>query len=684
MAQRTPTRGTIEEEIEETQRQIRRSAQLIQSAFEGLSTLHGRVTEAAALRTQARTASGPSRNQAAATDASGSRSVQSPGRSAMDPGHNAILLSTVLQLPAATDTAAPAATAPAPSVGPSAASISTLSNLGSDLMTSSESVRSRAGELDELRRAIAMHSLDLRAHAFRELERDRTPRNAPLADTSATAASGEVREASENLPPQVVRSRTLAGDSAFQRRFADDPSTSLGVMVTARASLAAARRNAATPTNADEHREAGRASVSSASSSSSHRPSPPPSRPSQSASSSSSSPPPADANAPIPDGIATRFSRLAQEIQQDISRISQQSESLMSWINDNRARIDAGLAAIRPPLSLTLAIPTPPRERTADRSPSPSANRTPRPAHANIAAATAAASVLGLATHVPVTTANAFSGATSGAGSDAANLTPRERYVLQLLEAANGGHRRWDAPSSLPAPDANGTSNGPSPSTSRDVLATSTSTPLSPPPPAAPGAEVSTTYLETDYVAALARVRALTRRGPTLNDADESSSEEEPPVRRGHRVRRRLNADGDIVERSVPVRVSRSSFSSWSRTQTPGQQRERSDADEERDPFAQTDNGFISAYERALRAERARNGEAYNPAPGSRAVGGTRNRWDGGTPNSRAGMDADGNPLPNTANTDWMNRECPRCPCVCCAQADHPSVRSRAQGTAEG
>ncbi|KAL1952305.1 hypothetical protein VTO73DRAFT_1454 [Trametes versicolor] len=55
MAQRQPTRASIEEDIEETQRQIRDSAELIQSAFDSLSSLHGRVTEVVSQRAQGRT-----------------------------------------------------------------------------------------------------------------------------------------------------------------------------------------------------------------------------------------------------------------------------------------------------------------------------------------------------------------------------------------------------------------------------------------------------------------------------------------------------------------------------------------------------------------------------------------------------------------------------------------------------
>ncbi|KAI0825213.1 hypothetical protein BC628DRAFT_255235 [Trametes gibbosa] len=655
MAERTATRGTIEEEIEETQRQIRRSAQLIQSAFEGLSTLHGRVTEAAALRTQARTASGSGRTQVA-VDTSSSRTVPTPGssRGAMDPGHDAILLSSP---PNPTGTAEPAAVASSSS--PSIASISTLSTLGDDLLTSTESVRSRAGELDELRRAIALHSLDRHRQAVQRTLLDPAPGNARLSDTSGDAALMETRAAQGVFSPPIVRSRTLAGDSAFRARSADDPSTSLGAMVTARAAMVAEMRNAPARMNADERRE------------------------------------------PVSTSIdTTRFSRLAQEIQQDISRISQQSESLMSWIHDNRVRIDAGLAAGRPPLPLPLSLPLPERERAVDRSPSPSANRTPRPAHAHIAAATSA--LLDTASTVPSATADALPVAASGAGSDAANLTPRERYVLQLLEAANGGHPRYRAPFHTPFPNDGGTPNAPlaGPTNPRtdggQLLANSTNVPMSPiTSPARPSAESHVVYSDTDFAAALSRVRALTRRGPAWNEGDESSSEEEPPQRRRHRVRRRLNADGDVVEQSVPVRVSRSGFA-WSRAQGPGRRDRWEQEEEERDVFPAVEDGFGSSYggRGAGRSEGSYEGEAseearvrYDAVLGPANARVIPDRWMGGAPRERAGMDADGNVLPYSASHEWTQGERARArayPDVCCVcgQADLVLVRAASSAMA--
>ncbi|KAI0638979.1 hypothetical protein C8Q77DRAFT_21377 [Trametes polyzona] len=544
------TMATIEDEIEETQRQIHRSSELIQSAFEGLSTLHNRVTEAAALRAQGRALGSGS---GTSTIANGSSSSSRTGaRNSMDPGHNAIVLASSSSPPIAI--AGPAAPGTA-STGRT--SDSTLTDLRSALSISSDGVRDRVGELEELRRVITLHNQERERQAvIQRLLIDTTARmhaasDAVLFPTSPSMASSTGAEVSRNLPVSSLpaRSRRQLLESSLRQRGGDDSATSIGAMVTARASLAAARRSQ-TARTADRSNNAATASPTSSS-------------PSRTTAQGLSSTEPR-----MPPGIATRLSRIAQDIQQDITRISQQSETLMSWINEHRTRLDAGMGA-------TILRPS---QRSSDRSPSPtSANRTPRPSHANIAASAPAVSrgpaarstmnaLSGLNDALRTVNAGlARHGSSTTAESEEDNPVARRprdtgRTTLgDLMDAQapptypRGQRTRTGAQYEWASPPRSG--DGPL-SRSPRVGGPSSSTPQDDHDAVMEGMEETLSGMRET----ISRIRAARRstegrgRGENAHDDDE---EVEPTETRGYRVRRRLNADGDEVEERVPMRVVR-------------------------------------------------------------------------------------------------------------------------------
>ncbi|KAI0367525.1 hypothetical protein BV20DRAFT_1054803 [Pilatotrama ljubarskyi] len=526
----TSIAANMEEEIEETQRQIHRSAELIQSAFEGLTTLHNRVIEATSLRAQGRMPTSPSR---VPVD-SGSTRQRTDSRNTMDPGHDVIILSS----------SSPSDNSPAPNhpLAPSIESTtssssprrprtldsSSLSDLRTEIMMSTESVRNRAGELDELRSAIVEHAQERRRQAAR----------APAVDTqSRTAATDAPPTAgSVALTPyaalQARYRRLLLESTARQRAESDESATSLGLMVSARTtSSPSSPSNQPSPTTSRDNANTTVRHIPSASPSTS-------STPAQGPSSSS----------PIPTGIATRLTRLAQDIQQDISRINRQSESLMSWIDENRARLDATLASH-------------PAGRTADsgRSPSPSASHTPRPSHANVAATntslipdisdTTARTVLDDPS--TRTSVSIHIGADSRLVAVSAHPTPHRRRSSDATRALRGPLRMTREPTihadSRDGPLTRGTrvDVGSPSSSSRDVGRT-----------AASNSQVTGSLSgDPELVDAVSRVRgALARARQSRPYTGSGEEDEEPTETRSYRVRRRLNADGDEEVLHVPVR----------------------------------------------------------------------------------------------------------------------------------
>ncbi|KAI0771004.1 hypothetical protein BD413DRAFT_554475 [Trametes elegans] len=518
----------MEEEIEETQRQISRSTELIRSAFEGLTTLHSRVTEASFVRAQGRLLSGPD-------NVSGS--APPSGRNAMDPGHHAILLSSPAQMTSSSTTLSSLPVAATPSPPESSLqrrmSESELSTLRTEIVTSTESVRQRASELDQLRRAIVQHTSDRR----RQLARLTAANNQSRSSLTADASSQTELLAGTTIPP---RSRRLLLESSLRQLGSEEPSTSLGALVSARTSSTPSAEHTTHISAGNNHGTASFLSTSVPAAIQVRSPA-----------------------SPIPSGIATRLSRLAQEIQQDISRISQQSESLMSWIDEHRARLDAAAVTSTRPLG-----------RTADRPPSPSANRTPRPSHATPAMGSSTSS------EPPSTTSNTparttpsgsrvFSmpirslGTSSTSSSDrgdaaavSAHPTPiRPRRMSDIMRRQYLRGSRMSAPTGLSARSGTGDEDGDGP-LSRSSRMDGAPSREPPPPPAMPDA-TSALAPDRELVDAVFRVRGALARARDAHRAPEGGENEdetEPTETRSYRVRRRLNADGDEVVQRVPTR----------------------------------------------------------------------------------------------------------------------------------
>ncbi|KAI0651448.1 hypothetical protein C8Q79DRAFT_933331 [Trametes meyenii] len=495
----------MEAEIEETQRQMRRSAELIQSAFEGLTTLQNRITEVASLRAQGGTPASLN-NPSVDNSAQGSGSG---GTNTMDPGHDAILLSYPSDVPSLL--AAEPATQPRSSpLRISRTADSTLSDLRSEILMSTESIRNRAGELDELRRAISQHTQERRRQMAHSVARVTPPRLA-----AAAGNMGPTVMVVDFTPNASLRASGRRSLTSLQQRSVDDAATSLGLSVSARAASA----GGSTASAPVRHNTLPVSALLN------------------------TSPPVATRSSvtPIPAGIATRLTRLAQEIQLDISRISRQSESLMSWISEHRARLDSGMI-------------TRSSERASERSPSPSANRTPRPSHASIATSnsppptraqpTISTRMVARRRYVTDGTISTTSQERRGSGMEAAAVsahpTPtRQRESSNFLptqaqrdrQLYTGFSESIDAP---PAPTAR--MDGPR------------LTGGSNPPPWAVSSDLSANPELVDAVlrvrGALARARHTQHGRAAAFDSDDSDSDE-LGRRRRYRARRRLNADGD-------------------------------------------------------------------------------------------------------------------------------------------
>ncbi|KAI0762588.1 hypothetical protein C8Q74DRAFT_1371604 [Fomes fomentarius] len=303
----------MDDEIEETQRQLRRSATLLQGAFEGLSTFNSRVSEASLIRRQGGSSVPVPRAPIPQhlTTVGPVPVEEGMSRRTMDPGHDVIVISSSDSAPIASTSTSPPSlpTSSAMSASPrwTRPSESTLVSLRSELLASTQSVRERASELEELRRSIVQYSQ----------ERNATPADA--ASPSIVETDPGVREA------QGPSRRTLL-DYSLRQRAASESTTSHGIMVAARSSSPPSDTGTMSTTNfaAAQSATASTGSNSLATAT-----------PSPLAEGARLLPP------PVPTVIASRVTRLAQEIQQDIARITQQSESLMAWINDHRSRLDS-------------------------------------------------------------------------------------------------------------------------------------------------------------------------------------------------------------------------------------------------------------------------------------------------------------------------------------------------------
>ena len=369
----------MEHEIEEAQRQIRRSAAIIQDAFEGLTALqrlHNRVSEASpSARSLTDTSSAISTTQFT-QDRAGS-----PGMppNSMDPGHDVIVISaenSTLPPPSSTSTSVPVPqTQPRTSSSSIIAPLSprgprpsdpALAALGSELRTMTQSFRERVGEFDELRRAIAQYAQERHNRGVTaERARSRSPPpNAepynpvpyqplyPEANSSSpeVVPPGTAQAASETNAPRRFdgRIRPIRGGmrpsnrpiSLLRPREGNESETSLGMLVAARTAASSNDNNsvADTPTITP-------ATISASVRSTGDRPRPvafPVEDPYRSTGGRPSS-------RALPSNITARITRLAQEIQQEGARITQQAESLRSWINERNSRLDA----LRPSASVT-------------------------------------------------------------------------------------------------------------------------------------------------------------------------------------------------------------------------------------------------------------------------------------------------------------------------------------------
>ncbi|KAL7285830.1 hypothetical protein ACG7TL_000939 [Trametes sanguinea] len=504
----------MEAELEETQRQLRRSAELIQSAFEGLTALHIRIMTAALMRARSGTPGLPGdtpENQA--------ESSTGAGRNTMDPGHDAILLSS----DNSSESSAPAAQSDPASPRRPRITDTTLSNLHTQILQSTESVRQRANELEELRRSIGRHNQ----------ERHRQEAHAATPDTPSlsTTQSGSTPSSSWDRPVSAfasslpVTSRRLLLESSFRQRFMDESATSLGAMVSARTASSSAAASSSSPLQISRNTV-------------------PLSLPLRSEVSVASSPSPAPARSsasPIPADIVTRLTRLAQEIQQDITRISQQSESLMSWINENRARLDG----TSPPPSTNNTVATP-SAVSGDSTPRASPSRLPplesltnnsSPRTPPGAPRMRPSSDWGQATAV-------------SAHPMSIRPPPPRSSELFRAEIRRRGPTVPMSTISLPSEE----SDGPLARSARLDPPSSTSTAQDLP---------GSLSADPELVDAVSRVRGALARARYRRAAEEADREEEPADTRSYRVRRRLNADGDEEVMRVPMRRDSAIRAAW-------------------------------------------------------------------------------------------------------------------------
>ena len=218
-----------------------------------------------------------------------------------------------------------------------------------------QSFRERVGEFDELRRAIAQYAQERHSRGV-TVERTRSRSPPPSTDPYNPAPYQPLYPDASSSSPEVAPAGTAQAVSnmGVPRRFdgrtrptrgalrifdrptslirpqdGNESETSLGILVAARTAASSNNNSVAdTPTLTP-------ASISASARTTGDRPRPvasplnyentggrPPSR-------------------VLPSNITARITRLAQEIQQEGARITEQAESLRSWINDRNARLNA-------------------------------------------------------------------------------------------------------------------------------------------------------------------------------------------------------------------------------------------------------------------------------------------------------------------------------------------------------
>ncbi|TFK93003.1 hypothetical protein K466DRAFT_581328 [Polyporus arcularius HHB13444] len=580
----------MDNEIEETHRQLRRSAALIQDAYQGLSTLHTRVSEASSIRAQSASSLAPLPRAPFTPQSTTAGPVdEHTRRSTMDPGHDVIVISSDSELtPSPSTSASPPSSSPATGTSPrrsgTRSSDPTLASLRTELLASTQSVRDRAMEFDDLRRSILQYSQ----------ERNTSPAEGAFPPGTDTAS-----RAQESHPPA---SRRMQLENSLRQRAAAESATSLGMMVAARSRSPPSNIGAPSPN-------------ASASSFSAPFPSAAP------IAASSSSPSARIPGAPIPSSIASRVTRLAQEIQQDIARITQQSESLMAWINEHRARLDAASAA-RSSRTATSDIATIRAVHMSTTHPSPTESL------------------------VPALSVSAVPQPPAATRRETGETTRAREQVRRLREqAVEGGSTPQAIPiQSRRSPDgvvrarylrqsvsANFSTNFPS-SSPREEPSSSwrSSGSFSTPAIAFPSMSPSTTitadaatstgsYGDPEVVQSIDRVRAALARARVLRrglEADDTDMERSP----SYMVRRHLNADGE----EEVVHITMGSESSNGLSETAERPRDETDETEEDDEYA--NEAWLQALSRL--DAMSRQTAARDAAPRSARNAPSTSGWD--------------------------------------------------------
>lgn len=546
---------------------------------------------------------------------------ESMSRRTMDPGHDVIVISSSDSAPIASTSTSPPSL-PTSSATPASPrrtrpSESTLVSLRSELLASTQSVRERASELEELRRSIVQYSQ----------ERNATP---------AEAASPVIVETDPGVREAQGPSRRTLLDYSLRQRAANESTTSHGIMVAARSSSPPSDTSTPSTTNLAAAQSASYTASTGSISLATATPYP-------LAEGARLLPP------PVPTVIASRVTRLAQEIQQDIARITQQSESLMAWINDHRSRLDSSTRS-------SVLIHPPQQRRGVSREPTagPSMDRRLNvpvapgdspPTTSNSDTVTFSAPSLGI-------TIGPFPRSAVSARSDAATPTPRRRASetgnRPREQPTEGGstsqsptrprrtpdvavrarYLRQNVPSSwgMISPTTASPHEDRSPSWSafpEPGQDGPLSMPMSTSRTAEAGTSTGSVFDDPDLLEATGRVRLAVararaaRRVAELEEDDGGGDVTEP---RSYRVHRRYNADGD----EEVVRIAPRPEMSPGLGETTGDRaREGSDDAEEEVEGGAEDQAWMQALSRldALSRESAARDTVTNEEFG-------RARWD--------------------------------------------------------
>ncbi|RPD81586.1 hypothetical protein L226DRAFT_527856 [Lentinus tigrinus ALCF2SS1-7] len=565
----------MDSEIEETHRQLQRSAALIQDAFEGLSTLHNRVSEASSIRVQSGGSAAPLPQPPVQRHPTSVGPVEDhSSRSTMDPGHDVIVISSdsdptpipstsTLPPPSSSNSTSPRRAGTRPSDSP-------LASLRTELVASTQSVRDRAIELDDLRRSIFQYSQE---------------RNALPAEGTSPPATEIASRAQESSPTQSrVPGRRMLLEYSLRQRAANESATSLGMMVAARST---------SPSNA------GASSPNiTASSTSPHSVVPTATSTSTSMADTTRTP-----VAPIPSGITSRVTRLAQEIQQDIARITAQSESLMEWINGHRSRLDAA-AAVRSSGAASSEVTrraSSSVEMSNSQATSPIALSHPYPAEDARNPSPAGLSVS--AVPRPPAPAQSETPTSSEMTRARAQATDEELYtppsgsVIRPRRPPEGYRARYLRTSSTGFSSI-AQSPGPRADSGWRALGSFSERTIAPPSmspsttiTADAAASSGNVFRDPDFVEAANRVRAALDRARSLRRGMEED-DRDPERTAGYVVRRRLNADGE----EEIVRFAMQPESSPGLGETMGRTREETEEADEDEEDA--DDAWLQALSR--------------------------------------------------------------------------------------